>query len=178
MAQTVINNTSAKLKLKKETNYQQIRDYTNNNQRIDVNAISQLQRGLEFRQIRYFCYRRSVGRRLHIMTTMDSHGDDVLRYFISDPRAQPTACGSFVKLPDDTSILASHCQKWGHDGQSAECNKWGYYVHNGTYRIYQKPAFWHEKYYYSIIPTHLLCDENETDNQMLSIGDSWKVFVR
>ena len=112
------------------------------------------------------------------MTKNDPHGKRAVKYLIEDPFVQPRACGSFVAFPDDNSFLASNCAKWGNDGSSGECNKWGYFKHKGIFRIYNNPILWEGKHYVNLKTSVLACDDLITAPLPLSKGDKWQLFVR
>ncbi|EDO33981.1 predicted protein [Nematostella vectensis] len=61
----------------------------------------------------------SVGRVLHIATALNETGDHVVRQMTGTASSRPSACGSFYRLPDDTSIISTTCKKWDNDN-----NRW------------------------------------------------------
>ncbi|KAK3746299.1 hypothetical protein QZH41_020076 [Actinostola sp. cb2023] len=71
-----------------------------------------------FNQIHFYCHKKSVDRVVSIMTKNNTAGQQAVRYFTDNAFAKttfPDACGSFDRLPEDTSILAQNCDKWGKD---------------------------------------------------------------
>jgi hypothetical protein len=182
IARTVVTTDNEAIKsMIRETNYRQISNYSQNNLRIDVPGIKKLRKDMGFSQLRYFCHKKSVGRTFHIITTKNNKGENVVNYFTVDHLNQRNACESYFRGPGDTSVLASNCAKWGNDGINVEIGKWGYYQHNGTFRIYNDPVYWNgtnEKYFVNFVPERLCCDENINNLKQLSSGDSWKLYVR
>ncbi|KXJ04823.1 hypothetical protein AC249_AIPGENE13777, partial [Exaiptasia diaphana] len=89
----------------------------------------------------------------------------------------PTACNSFERLPDDTSILARNCMKWGHNGGNVEVNRWGRYSGYGGSRIHNNVIIWEKKYYFS--SQSYYCDDYTGPTYgALNVGDIWEMFVR
>ncbi|XP_031549487.1 uncharacterized protein LOC116287020 [Actinia tenebrosa] len=165
----------------REHDYRQISNYSINNLRIDVPALGELRKLIGFTQMRYFCHKKAVGRTFHIITNKNTKGRNVVDYFTIDNLQQMDSCESYFRAPGDDSFLASNCLKWGDDGQKTEIGKWGYYMHNGTHRAYNEPAFWNgtsKKYFINFIPEHLCCDEDKYNVKPMSKGDIWKLFVR
>ncbi|KAK3753518.1 hypothetical protein QZH41_018025 [Actinostola sp. cb2023] len=182
IASTVVNMDNETIGgMIRQTNYRSISNYSINSLRIDVPAIRQLRLDMGFVQLRYFCHKKSVGRTFHIITKKNELGQQVVEYFTEDGKDQSQSCNSYFRGPGDDSILASSCEKWGSDGSSSEIGKWGYYQHNGTYRIYNEPAYWNShggKYFINFIPGRLCCDEDKSNCDHLSAGDVWKLFVK
>jgi hypothetical protein len=93
-----------------------------------------------FHQIHFYCHKQSVGRVVSIMTKNNTAGQQVdVRYFTDDAFASttfPDVCGSFDRLPEDTSILAQDCAKWGMDAnKKVQVDKWGSKSWNGPGRL-------------------------------------------
>ena len=153
-----------------------ISSYASGRVRVHVNALLELQRRIKFTQLRFFCYQNSTGRIFHIMTKRNPAGKAVVHYLIESSKTHPPACGSFEALPDDNSVLAAHCDKWGNNGRCSECNKWGKAAKRNGYRLYNDPVFWKGKSYVNFHPKHLACDG--FSNASLSKGDKWQLFVR
>lgn len=162
----------------READFRMIKNYSSGMVRIDVSAILQLKQLIHFTQMRYFCRKNSTGRTFHIMTKNDPNGKRAVRYLTKDPSVQPRACGSFVTLTDDNSFLAANCAKWGNDGTSNECDKWGNFRNKGGFRVYNDPIFWEGKYHINLKTSILACDDSYTAPAPLSPGDKWQLFVR
>ena len=150
--------------------------YASGEVRVHVDALLRLQRLIKFTQLRFFCHQKSTGRIFHIMTKRNPAGKAAVHYLIESPQRRPPACGSFEALPDDNSILAANCVKWGNNGGCSECNKWGDADNPYGYRLYNNPVFWKGKSYVNFLPKLLACDGSK--NAPLSKGDKWQLFVR
>ena len=111
------------------------------------------------------------------MTKNNSLGDAVVKYYTADPTTQPQACDSFTRLPDDSSIVAQNCLKWGYKDGKRELNRWGHSKYHGSWRIYHRPALWENHYYVGFRPSYgYWCDDNRT--AALSVGDKFGLYVR
>ncbi|XP_031570575.1 uncharacterized protein LOC116304918 [Actinia tenebrosa] len=105
-------------------------------------GLLQLKQDMGFTQLRYYCRKASVGRVFHIMTAKNDSGYDVVRYMIEDASSPATACNSFIRLPDDQSLLAANCAKWGFQNGGTNTGTWGHSSYPGTWRPYKYVAFW------------------------------------
>lgn len=160
-------------------NYKGITNYTNNKVYVIIPAIRKLRDVMGFHQIRWRCSKKSLGRTFHIMTTNNSAGHNVLKHFLDQPSLRPSACNSFVRLPDDNSILAQNCMKWGNIGSGrVEVNRWGRYSNTGDFRIYNNAIVWESKHYLTFVSPNYYCDDFTGNYGALSIGDQWDLFVR
>ena len=153
-----------------------ISSYASGKVRVHVDALLELQRRIKFTQLRFFCHQNSTGRIFHIMTKRNPAGKAAVHYLIESSKTRPPACGSFEALPDDNSILAANCDKWGNNRRCSECNKWGNADNRDGYRLYNNPVFWKGKSYVNFHPEFLACDGSR--NASLSKGDKWQLFVR
>ena len=147
--------------------------YNTNNQLLLRTGFNQLKNDLGFTQIRFYCFKKRVGRVLHIMTSTNSKGADVVKFF-TNSNSIPRACGSFTRLADDNSRLAGNCGDWGYQPK----NRWGHESFLKEDRIFKRPiliAF--ARYYSYAAATPYSCDDNTKDVAM-SLGDLWLIFVR
>ncbi|KXJ10609.1 Intelectin-2 [Exaiptasia diaphana] len=159
-----------------EKEYRSLESYTNYRQRIKLVALKNLRRDMSFHQLRFRCRKKSINRTIHIMTTNNTAGHKVLDHFLVKA-TWPTACNSFERLPDDTSILARNCLKWGHNGGKVEVNRWGRYTGYGFNRIHNNVIILENKYYFS--SQSYYCDDFTGDTYgALNVGDIWEMFVR
>ena len=128
-----------------------------------------------FSQIRFYCFKKTSGRVFHIMTSNDSMGNDVVKFFTTSDNL-PEACGSFWRLPDDNSSLAVNCHQWG----SPKKNKWGHKTQGLTSdRLYRKPMVWsNTRFFRFTLGAGLCCDDNGLSENVGSHGDKWQIFVR
>jgi hypothetical protein len=153
-------------------------------------AMSDILQKMGFHQIHFYCYKKSVGRVVSIMTKNNTAGQQVVRFFTYPTEGAttnfPDACGSFDRLPEDTSILAQNCGKWGEDqGLNKEINKWGYYSFHGDMRLgtipFQIKTLPKHFYGYSdppSFPIRAYCDDNYDTPDPYNANDIWRVSVR
>ena len=144
-------------------------NYSSNNRLLKIDGFNQLKEDMGFTQIRFYCFKKAVGRVFHIMTNNDAKGADVVKYFTTSD-TMPAACDSFTRLPGDNSTLAVNCDKWGHP----DSNKWGHSAYVMKVRIYERPIAWPSTKIYKSNRSYR-CDDNENN---LSLLDTWQLFVR
>ena len=148
-------------------------NYNLNNHLLLRDGFKQLKIGMGFTQIRFYCLKKERGRVIHIMTSNNSMGTDVVNFFTVS-NTLPRACGSFTRLPNDNSSLAQNCDKWGYPTK----DRWGHALQLGDDHLFKRPFLWEGTRFYKIIPgnsKNLQCDDI---NDSLSLGDRWEVFVR
>ena len=161
-------------------NYRSIFTYKNN-QLSTVTVLNQLRQDMGFSQIRFYCYKKLVGRTLHIMTKDSPEGELVIRYFTNSTE-RPAACGSFTALPDDNSTVSQQCSKWGFHNGAIPDEKWGTSRNIVEDRLYKEPI-WSRLVSKHILRTKpirslLYCDDHWDYNIQHSAGDFWLIFVR
>jgi hypothetical protein len=124
------------------------------------------------------------------MTKNNTAGQQVVRYFTYPTSGAttdfPDACGSFDRLPEDTSILAQNCYKWGQDqGLNKETSKWGYYTFHGSKRLgtipfaintIPKHFYGYSAHYY--VPIQGYCDDDYDTPGPYNANDIWRISVR
>jgi hypothetical protein len=138
-----------------------------------------------FHQIHFYCHKKSVGRVLSIMTKNNTAGQQVVRYFTENAFVGlPKACGSFDKLPEDTSSLSENCDKWGKDkNKNVKIDRWGNKGFDGNNRMVYRPfsietAF--EKGFGLRNKDNNKesgCD-SDYDIRNLNVNDIWQISVR
>ncbi|XP_032232858.2 uncharacterized protein LOC5508158 [Nematostella vectensis] len=159
------------------SSYQTIKDYNRGDVLPNVYAYAQLRTHIGFVQLRFRCYKQSVGRTIDIMTTNDSAGAAVLHHFL-DSSSPPPACGSFVRLPDDNSNLTRSCMKWGLAGSQTMVNQWSRSDYLGPSRIFADPIVWFGARSFNAHlngPKYPRCDDYVDS---VSIGDYWEIYFR
>ncbi|XP_048586769.1 uncharacterized protein LOC116620385 [Nematostella vectensis] len=98
-------------------------------------ALVELRSLIGFTQLRWRCRKQSVGRTIDTTTTNDSAGAiTVLTHFLENV-SQPHACGSYVRLPYDDSILTQNCTEWGE-----QTGTWGHRNINRDFAIFHSGA--------------------------------------
>lgn len=152
--------------------------YNSKNKFLSRNGFNQLRNDMGFTQIRFYYFKKIVGRVLLIMTNRNAEGENAVRFFTdSDSDVRPRACNSFTRLPDDNSTLAQKCEKWGYFA----LNSWGHSRYSNEKRLYQRPLFWkrtnNESYFYRCIGSDgpYQCDD---ETAAMSLGDTWQIYVR
>ena len=158
-----------------ETSYRGIaRNYTNKTFSLTKNAMKELKTHIPFNELRFHCNKQQ-GRTFHVTTAENSTGEGVVEYFSGQTDVQPEACGSFVRMENDNSLLAGVCHKWGWENGSYDIGKWGHAVDQNM--LYDHPAFVKGLYHWVMVPggSRWNCDDFIDD---VSIGDFWKIFVR
>ncbi|KAL9987393.1 hypothetical protein ACROYT_G001687 [Oculina patagonica] len=146
--------------------------YNSNFHYLVRNGFNQLKIDMGFTQIRFYCFKKKRGRVFHIMTNKDTKGANVVKFF-TDSDTVPEACGSFTSFPDDNSTLANNCGSWG----SPTTNRWGHEGFLNDKRIYSRPLLWEDKHYYAIKGNPPTCDD-DLNILGMTLGDTWKIFVR
>ena len=124
-------------------------------------------------QMRFRCFKKTVGRKFHIVTNRDKSGNEVIKYFTTQTGKFSKSCGSYIPLVDDNSQLSHNCSKW-RKGE-------GLWSHHNANRD-QRRLINHVAYIYGIRHWNILglsrweCDDNANKN--FSPGDYWQIFVR
>ena len=164
--------------------YRQIIDYKNQKLAITTYALQDLGSKMSFNQLRFFCRKKIPGRVFDIATNKtNSLGQEVVKYFTAQTDTLPKSCGSYYRLPDDNSTLASQCSQWGRESITKYfVGKWHY---DGALvikdRLFNHVAFIASKAHWLIQQPggRWECDDyKNTNGYTISRNDFWKVFVR
>ena len=148
-------------------------NYSYNNQYLMRNGFKKLKQDMGFTQIRFYCFKKEIGRVFHIMTNKNSKGTDVVNFFTTSDTI-PVACGSFTRLPDDNSSLAVNCDKWG----VPTSNRWGQASFLTDDRLFKRPVVWRRTSFFQMVNANTYrCDDKEKSIS-LPRGDTWQIFVR
>ena len=180
LVSNVVINSSSPFQLSLETTYRGISSHDNNNAFLTDDAMRELRAHLSFTQIRFHCSKQQR-RTFHVTTVTNSSGEAVVQYFSGQTDDHPDACGSFVRMDDDDSLMASRCHDWGADGWAVnnvfKVGKWGPSYHDQL-RLLDHPAFVVALFHWLLLQdgSRLECDDY--NNSDISSGDFWKVFVR
>ena len=152
------------------TDYRDLSNYHFNNQLVSSPVLLQLKRDMGFDQMRFYCFKKSVGRVLHIMTKLNPEGEAVVNYFTASPApARPNCANSFTRLPDDTSKVSREC------GSNLKWTSWSSSDATGNMRVYYRVIVTSANYKVQLTPD-FLCDENSAPS--VDAGDTFEVFVR
>ena len=154
-----------------ETSYRGISRYSNNRMVLATDGMKVLRSLMSFTQLRFHCSKQQ-GRTFHVTTAANSTGEAVVQYFSRQTDVMPDACGSFVRIKGDNSVLAGNCRQWGRDNGAYKVGKWS---HEGYRELYQYPAFIQNYYHWGIIGNRRECDDFVNS---VSSGAYWKIYVR
>ncbi|KAK3732771.1 hypothetical protein QZH41_006931 [Actinostola sp. cb2023] len=181
---TILQSTSPPAVITKYSTYDVISAFGNNDKNVKPLGAAMLDilNKMGFHQIHFYCHKKSVGRVVSIMTKNNTAGHQVVRYFTDDAFAKttfPDACGSFERLPEDTSILAQKCDKWGSDNSgNVEVNKWGANNNNGPGRLPSRPFIIDGAILHGFGSDLVICDDNIESPQPLTAKDNLRISVR
>ena len=168
----VITGSSHDEQLSVVTSYRGISNYQNNKMVLTTSAMKELYGDLNFQQIRFHCWKHSVGRTFFVVTAANSAGNAVVQYFSGLTNVQPVSCGSYVLMEDDNSSLARQCSKW-YNGKWSNSNvRWK----KAGERLYNHAAYIGYKHHWNLVLKETFeCDDRRAPQFS---GDFWKVFVR
>ena len=171
VSNVVIDSSLATPQLSVETTYHGISNYHNNRTVLSKSAMNELRTHMSFTQLRFHC-KKQQGHTFHVTTVTNSSGEAVVQYVSGQTDVQPDACGSFVRMGNDDSLMSGVCHEWGFEGGAYKVGKWG---HDGSDQkgLYDHPAFVEAAYHW--IVGLFMCDDWTSD---VSFGDFWKVYVR
>ena len=117
VSNVVVGNLSS-LHYSYESSYHEISNCHKKSLLLTTDAMKELRTQLSFTQLRFHCS-KNKGRTFHLTTAANSSGEAVVQYFSGQTDANPKACGSFVRMNDDNSMLAADCNQWRN-------KEWGY----------------------------------------------------
>ncbi|PFX18418.1 EGF-like domain-containing protein [Stylophora pistillata] len=148
--------------------YSEIRHYEDHNKMcLTKNAMKKLHTLLSFTQLRFHCKKETPGRTFHVVTAANNSGEPVIQFFSGFTGEMPKACGSFVRMDDDDSLLAEKCAFWGEEEGKYEVGKWGHSNIKGS--LYNHAAFMKGRYHW------LQCgDDTYSIYQMMLKGHTFK----
>ena len=176
----VINSSATPSQLSIVTSYRGISGYLSNSTVVTTSAMNELRANLPFTQLRFYCSKQRVGRTFHVITTTNTSGEAVVKYFSGQKDVMPDSCGSFVRMKNDNSTLAQLCDQWGKKNGVIKVGKWSAddFGANGDGRLYNHAAIVGSSYHWMVDPSfrsNWECDDNGLST---ASGDFWKVFVR
>ncbi len=162
--------------------YRQINEYNNNKLGLSTHALHALGAKMPFRQLRFFCRKKIPGRTIDIATETNTLGHDVVQYFTDQTNIFPKSCGSYYRLSDDNSILASHCTRWGYESGNYEVGKWHHDGFSTDDRLFNHAAFVRSQAHWIAQQSssgRWECDDFlQVHGFSKTTGDFWKIFVR
>ena len=91
----------------------------------------------------------------------------------------PDACGSFDRLPEDTSILAQNCDKWGKvSAGKVQVNQWGWHGKSDGGRLSTFPFVMYGTTVHSLGLDPFTCDDSFESPQPRNANDKIRISVR
>jgi hypothetical protein len=133
---------------------------------------------MSFKQLRFFCRKKIPGRSFDIATEKNNLGHHVVQYFTAQTNTFPKSCGSYYRLSDDNSILASQCSQWGYQSKYF-VGKWHHAGFASNNRLFNHLAFVRSKAHWVVANGRWECDDYSSNNgYAISAGDFWKIYVR
>ena len=142
---------------------------------LSVMALKEYWKLTKFTQIRWKCYKENVGRVIDIATSATDNGKNALNFFLGNTNTRPNVTqGSFVKLPDDTSMISvAPVSQWGTDG------KWSISGVQNDKRLWYFPIYIQSKYHYIVYPGRWECDDHVVSGSpAVGSNDYWQLYVR
>ncbi|XP_031572505.1 uncharacterized protein LOC116306571 [Actinia tenebrosa] len=177
----LVQPSNTALPVLKSSTYEVIKEYNRTDVKVKASgaAMLDIKDKMGFHQIHFYCHKKSVGRVVSIMTKKNNAGQAVISFFTEPGVAsvRPAACGSFDRLPDDTSILSKKCSEWGdtsNDEWGTSCCMGPYRMANMVCHTSRKHGFEFEDYY--------SCDNEVPDDTSNAVppdvNDTWQISVR
>ncbi|XP_028416056.1 uncharacterized protein LOC114539640 isoform X1 [Dendronephthya gigantea] len=182
LVNNLVQNGSKEMDWFLANDYRRISEYKNKNLALSTYALRDLRSKMSFNQIRFFCRKKIPGRVLDIATKTNSLGQQVIKYFTAQTNTFPKSCGSYYRLPDDNSILASQCSRWGRESNNTYfVGKWGIDGSQVKARLFNHPAFvsGQAQWFTGGSKQRWECDDfYSISGYTISPDDFWKIFVR
>ena len=161
--------------------YHEIDKYKNHKLALSTSGLCALGTKMSFSQLRFFCRKKIPGRTFDIATTNNVKlGKKVIQYFKAQTNTMPESCGTYYRLPDDNSILASQCARWGYNSKY-QVGLWHHGGRSSSARLFDHPAFVGSQVHWLVGQSNSRweCDDYiATKGYTVSAGDFWKIFVR
>ena len=160
--------------------YKKIDQYKKNKLALSTHGIRALGTSMSFSQLRFFCHKRIPGRTFDIATATNNLGKNVIQYFKAQSNTMPKSCGSYYRLPDDNSILARQCARWGYNSKY-RVGLWHHGGSSSSTRLFNHAAFVGGQVHWLVRQSNgrWECDDySSIKGYTVSAGDFWKIFVR
>ena len=157
--------------------YRQIEEYKTNKLALSTDGLRTLGTKLSFKQLRFFCHKRIPGRTFDIATTTNSSGNHVVQYFTAQTNIFPESCGSYYRLSDDNSKLATQCARWGFQSNYF-VGKWHHEHGAIANRLVDHAAFVAGEAHWYVQQSDGRWECDDYIGNKVSSGDFWKIFVR
>ena len=122
--------------------FRQIEEYKENKLALSTDGFRALGTKLSFKQLRFLCHKKIPGPTFDIATMTNSSGRQVIQYFANENQTIfPESCGSYYRLSDDNSKIASRCKEWGYESSKFGVGKWHHDDMPTNNRLLKVPAF-------------------------------------
>ena len=135
---------------------------------LKTSQLKELQNIINFKQLRFYCHKKSHGRYLDIATALSISGYKVVDYFTNKTHNRPHACGSYYRLPIDSSQMSQQCSNW-------TIGAWAHDFVPREWRLFDHPFYIHAELHYVIFHGRFECDDWDG---AYDSSDRWKIFVR
>ena len=146
---------------------------------LKASALARLHNLLHFAQIRFKCSKPTSRKSVDLATSTNGLGAEVVKFFTGKmPKGKfPKACGSFVILPEDHSVLSKKCSQWGYiAGKGYKTGTWGHDNRDKEIRMMNHLFFVKAKAHFQVIQGRWECDDNNPGTP--KDDDYWKIYVR
>ena len=137
---------------------------------LSTDGLNKLSTMYPFQELRFKCSKAWHDRHVDLKTTTTKEGiwarDWLLHRRSSSPR--PPSCGSFTRLPNDSSFLGAHCERWDGDGIWDSNN------------LYWAPmrAVQGGVWYWMGLNLYSFCDDHSYRMRQYSSIGKWSYFIR
>ena len=149
---------------------------------LKTSAVARLHNLLQFTQIRFKCSAPTSNKSVDLATATNGLGAKVVE-FVTGKMANgkfPKACGSFVTLPEDHSLLSKKCSQWGFVSGKYKTGTWSHDIGNGF--IFNKEKRMVDHLFFIRAEAHFQVAHGrwECDNYSATpkADDYWEVYVR
>ena len=148
---------------------------------LSQHGLNQLSTVHNFTQIRITCSKPSHGRRLDIMTTTTTNGIWARDWMLArvNHNYAPPSCGSYERLPQDSSYIGSHCERWRGEYEN---ERWFNAPIYSVLIMARHQADTQNKWVKYFVSLHgdsfpIMCDDDGTRSHISSIG-KWSFYLR
>ena len=122
-----------------------------------------------FTHLRFECEKPQTGRKIHLAAT----SGPALDFFTARTNTFPSAVGSFVVYPDDTSLVSPQPNNWGYNG-GYYTNTWGHGGGSAPDRLWNHAMFVRVETHWLLSGTRYECD----DYNVGTYNGYWYIWVR
>ena len=144
---------------------------------LKTSAVAKLHNLLQFTQIRFKCSKPASKKSVDLATSTNNSGAKVVEFFTGKmPKGKfAKACGSFVTLPEDHSLLSKKCSQWGYVSGAYKTGTWGAGGRGIEIRMVDHPFFIQSMAHFQVNHRRWECDDYTGTPK---VDDYWKIYVR